>query len=173
MITSEQLFYPIKSVDNIEAMIYPSVQRSGFGDNLAMRNDVFLQKYNFVSAETKFILEEYPNHDPKSNEPTTDQVMASFYTYSYNPQTSKISYNPKVDEIFDLFKKFQDPKNPQTRFDNGPGIPKNLAFNMSDPQFIIPEYLEEFRDKNILQTDETQADEEAKKNTTIGLVDNV
>ncbi|WP_431200443.1 RES family NAD+ phosphorylase [Mucilaginibacter sp. P19] len=151
VISSEQLFYPIRSKDDVEAIIYPSVQRKGFGDNIALRNDVFLQKYFFVSAETRFILDEYIEHDPMSQEPTADQVMASFYSYSYNPITSKISYNSKVDEIFELLKKFQDPKNPQTRIDNGPDIPKNIAFNMSDPEFIIPEYLEEFRRNNNAQ----------------------
>ncbi|WP_152620321.1 RES domain-containing protein [Pedobacter lusitanus] len=173
MITSEQLFYPIQSVDNIEAIIYPSVQRSGFGDNIAIRNDIFLQKYNFVSAETRFILEEYPDHDPKSNEPTTDQVMASFYSYSYNPETGKISYNFKVDEIFGLFKTFQNPENPQTRIDNGPSIPKNIAFNMSDPEFVIPEYMDEFRHKSTVREDGTEANEDAESiNTVIGVVGN-
>jgi hypothetical protein len=98
--------------------------------------------------------------------------MASFYSYSYNPETGKISYNPKMDEMFELFKTLQNPKNPQTRIDNGPDIQKNLPFNMSDPEFIIPEYLEEFRRKRTVQEDGTSANEETKStNTLIGVVD--
>jgi hypothetical protein len=144
MISSEQLYYPIPHPDNVAAIIYPSVQRSGFGDNMAIRNDVFLDKYNFLAAETRFILEEYLNHDPKSVEPTTDQVMASLYSYAYDPATGKISYAPKMDELFKLFTNFQDPKNPQQRFDNGPNIPKNLEFNLTDLKFVPPEYLKEY-----------------------------
>ena len=165
VISSEQLFYPIPSKDNIEAIIYPSVQRKGFGDNIAIRNDIFLDKYHFVAAETRFILDEYPNPDPKSDEPTTDQVMASFYSYSFNPETRTISYSPKVDEIFGLFKSFQNPKFPQTRIDNGPDIPKNLTFNLSDPEFVIPEHLEEFRYKTPENPEKKQG-----TNTTIGII---
>ncbi|MBB5638929.1 hypothetical protein HDE68_004867 [Pedobacter cryoconitis] len=165
IISSEQLFYPIPSEDNIGAIIYPSVQRSGFGDNIAIRNDIFLEKYNFVAAETRFILEEYSNPDPKSNDPTTDQVMASFYSYSYNPKTRTISYSPKADEIFGLFKSFQNPNNPQTRIDNAPDIPKNLAFNMSDPGFVIPQYLNEFRHKGAENNEKSEED-----NTVIGTI---
>mgnify|MGYP004721251805 CR=1 FL=1 len=111
---------------------------------MAIRNDVFLDKYNFLATETRCILEEYLDHDPKSPEPTTDQVMASLYSYAYDKATGKISYASKMDELFHLFTKLQNRKNHQRRFDNGPDIPKNLEFNLSDPKFVPPDYLKEY-----------------------------
>lgn len=150
---SDQLYYPVpgNNDDAVEAIIYPSVQRAGYGDNIAIRNDRVLEKYHFVSAETRFILDEFENLDPMVHLPTTDQVMGSFYSYSLNHETGEISYGEKVDELFGIFKMMQDPKNPQQRIDNGPDIPKNISFNLSSPDYKIPDYLQEFNAKRVVK----------------------
>ena len=43
-LSSSQLFYPVESDKNIEAIIYPSVQRKKFGVNIALKNELLLEK---------------------------------------------------------------------------------------------------------------------------------
>ena len=131
LLSSEQLFYPVVSNDNIQANIYPSVQKKKFGANFAVRNDLILEKYNLISVETKFILDEYENLNPASEEVTTDQLIGSFGTTAFDFETGKILYNEeKVDEIFKLFRQLQIGEGKQTRYEH-PNTPKNIAFNLS------------------------------------------
>ncbi|MCR5862816.1 hypothetical protein LRS05_12030 [Flavobacterium sp. J372] len=81
--SSEQLFYPVVSDQNFEAIIYPSVQKKKFGENFAIRNELLLDRYNLIGVETRFILDEYENLDPSSEEVTTDQVIGSFGTTEF------------------------------------------------------------------------------------------
>lgn len=130
LLSSEQLFYPIVSKKNIEAIIYPSVQKKKFGENLAIRNDLIFEKYNLIGVETRFILDEYENLDPTSDEVTTDQLIGSFVTTAFDFKNGKILYNEKVDEIFKLFRQLQTGEGKQVRFEHQ-NTPKNMRFNFT------------------------------------------
>lgn len=130
LLSSEQLFYPVVSGNNIEGIIYPSVQKKKFGHNFAIRNELILDRYNLIGVETRFILEEYENLDPASNDVTTNQIIGSFGTTEFNFRTGKILYKENVDEIFSLFRKMQTEPNNQVRYEHD-GIPMNIAFNLS------------------------------------------
>ena len=130
LLSSEMLFYPIVSDNNIEAIIYPSVQKKKFGQNFAIRNDLIFERYNLVGVETRFILDEYENLDPASDEVTTDQLIGSFGTTAFDFDSGKILYNEKVDELFKLFRDLQTGEGKQVRY-NHPNTPKNIAFNLT------------------------------------------
>lgn len=129
VLSSEQLFYPVVSKENFEAIIYPSVQKKKFGENIAIRNELILERYNLIAVETRFILDEYDNLDHTSDEVTTDQLIGSFYTTKFDFTTGKILYNKKVDEVFLLFRQLQM-NGKQERY-NHAGTPKNITFNLS------------------------------------------
>ena len=131
LLSSEQLFYPVVFPENIEAIIYPSVQKKKFGANFAIRNDLIFERYNLIGVETRFILDEYENLDPSSEEVTTDQLIGSFGTTAFDFKTGKILYNEeKVDEIFTLFRQLQTGEGKQVRYEH-PNTPKNIAFNLT------------------------------------------
>ena len=130
LLSSEQLFYPVVSDKNFEAIIYPSVQKKKFGENFAIRNELILERYNLIAVETRFILDEYENLDPASDEVTTDQIIGSFGTTEFDFKTGKILYNEKADEIFQLFRMMQTGPNKQVRYEHE-GVPKNITFNLS------------------------------------------
>jgi RES domain len=136
LLASEQLFYPIVSKDNIEAIIYPSVQKKKFGMNFAIRNDIIFERYNLIGVETRFILDEYENLNPESEEVTTDQLIGSFGTNAFDFTSGKILYNEeKIDEIFNLFRELQVAGGKQVRYEH-PGAPKNLTFNLSPKAYL-------------------------------------
>ena len=130
LLSSEQLFYPVVSNKNIEAIIFPSVQKKKYGKNFAIRNELILEKYNLLGVETRFILDEYENLDPKTDELTTDNLIGSFGTKTFDFTNGKILYDKKADEIFKLFRELQTGSGKQTRFDNPQNI-KTLAFDFS------------------------------------------
>jgi hypothetical protein len=135
LLSSEQLFYPVVADNNIHAFIYPSVQKKKFGSNFAIRNDLIFEKYNLIGVETRFILDEYENIDPATEELTSDQLIGSFGTEAFDFETGKILYNEKkVDEIFKLFRQLQTGKEKQVRYDHA-NTPKNLTFNLTPPTF--------------------------------------
>jgi hypothetical protein len=129
LLSSEQLFYPVVSSKNIEAMIYPSVQKKKFGHNFAIRNDIVFERYDLIGVETRFILDEYENLDPFTENVTTDQIVGSFGTEAFDFDTGKILYNDKADMLFKLLRDCQL-NGKQTRIEI-PGYPKNLSFNLS------------------------------------------
>lgn len=134
VLASEMLFYPAISKKNFEAVIYPSVQKKKYGENFAIRNDLILERYNLIGVETRFILDEYENLDPQTDEVTTDQFIASFVTKTFNWETGDILYQEeKANEILELFRRLQMDGGRQTRYEY-PGVPKNLAFDLSLPQ---------------------------------------
>ena len=124
------MFYPVVSNKNIEAIIFPSVQKKKHGKNFAIRNELILEKYNLLGVETRFILDEYENLDPKTDELTTDNLIGSFGTKTFDFKKGKILYDKKADEIFKLFRELQTGSGKQTRFDNPQNI-KTLAFDFS------------------------------------------
>lgn len=130
LLSSEQLFYPVVSDKNFEAVIYPSVQKKKFGENFAIRNELILDRYNLIGVETRFILDEYKDLNPTSDEVTTDQVIGSFVTNKFDFENGKILYDEKVDEIFKLFRMIQTSPNEQVRFEQE-NVPKNIAFHLS------------------------------------------
>ncbi|MBK9425512.1 MAG: hypothetical protein IPN54_15495 [Bacteroidetes bacterium] len=91
---------------------------------------MIFERYNLIGVETRFILDEYENLDPTTNDVTTDQVIGSFGTTEFDFKTGKILYNEKADEIFSLFRMIQTGPNKQVRYEHE-GIPKNIAFNLS------------------------------------------
>jgi len=134
LLSSELLFYPVVSDNNIEAIIYPSVQKKKFGQNFAIRNDLILERYNLIGVETRFILDEYENLDPKSDEVTTDQLIGSFGTNAFDFNSGRILYNEKADELFKLFRELQTAGGKQVRY-NHPNTPKNITFNLTPSSY--------------------------------------
>ncbi len=135
LLSSEQLFYPIPSSNNIEAILYPSVQKKKFGQNIAIRNDIIFDRYELEGVETRFILKEYDKLDPSTDELTTDDLIGSFGTKMFDFEKGKILYDDKADEIFTLFRDLQTGGAKQTRIDNPEKI-RRLAFDLS-PKGII------------------------------------
>jgi len=133
LISSDYLFYPIPSEINFEAIMYPSVQKKKFGVNFAIRNEVMLEKYNLIGVETRFILDEYQNLNPSTEEVTTDQVIGSFGTDKFDFVNGKILYDEeKANKVFEIFRSVQIGDGVQTRYEHE-GLPKNLLFNLSPP----------------------------------------
>lgn len=130
LLSSEQIFHPAVYDKNFEAIIYPSVQKKKYGENFAIRNELILERYNLIGVETRFILDEYENLDPTSDEVTTDQIIGSFGTTVFDFEKGTILYNEKVDEIFALFRKLQIGEGKQVRYEH-PDTPKNITFNLS------------------------------------------
>ena len=128
--STQQLFYPVPSDKNIEAIIYPSVQRKVVGQNMAIRNDIIFDKYDLIGIETKFILDEFENPDPASPEPTADNLIASFGTNQFDFTNGKILYHKNVDKVFDLLRMLQTGGSRQQRVPNPMGM-KNMIMNLS------------------------------------------
>ncbi|MCM4151548.1 hypothetical protein DHD05_08100 [Arenibacter sp. N53] len=128
-ISSDQLFYPIVSKLNFDAILYPSVQRKKHGWNVAIRNELILDRYNLIGVETRFILDEYSKLDHTSEEVTTDQIIGSFGTKAFDFENGKILYDEeKANKAFELFRKMQVGKGKQVRYEQV-GLPKSLMFN--------------------------------------------
>jgi hypothetical protein len=133
-ITSDQLFYPVVSDQNFEAILYPSVQRKKHGWNFAIRNDLIFEKYDLIGVETRFILDEYQDLDYKSEEVTTDQIIGSFGTEAFDFKNGKILYDEeKVNTLFPLLRKLQVDGAKQVRFKQE-GLPENIVFNLTPKQ---------------------------------------
>jgi len=134
-ISSDQMFYPVVSDLNIEAILYPSVQRKKFGWNFAIRNDLILERYNLIGVETRFILDEYANLNPESEEVITDQIIGSFGTEAFDFEYGKILYDTeKANTAFELFRNLQTGNGKQIRFEDK-GLPKNIMFNCTPTNF--------------------------------------
>jgi hypothetical protein len=129
-LSSNQLFYPVESDKNIEAIVYPSVQRKKFGDNIAMKNELILKKYDLESVETVFVLDEYENLNPESYDPTADNIVGSLITFDFDIENNKILYRDDAQKIFNMFRMLQTINSPQKRFDNPEKI-HTLRFNVS------------------------------------------
>lgn len=130
LLSSGLIFYPVVAENNFEAVLYPSVQKKKFGLNFAIRNELILEKYNLIGVETRFILDEYEDLDPTTEEVTTDQLIGSFGTEVFDFENGKILYNEKADKIFQLFRQLQTGENKQVRYGH-PDTPKNITFNLS------------------------------------------
>jgi len=137
LLSAEQLFYPIPSENNIEAIIYPSVQKKKFGHNLAIRNDIIFNKYELIGVETRFILDNYEDLDPSTDKLTTDNVIASFGTEAFDFKEGKILYDEKVNEIFPFLRKLQTLPTGQTRFSND-----NMVFNLTKGKSTVKSYID-------------------------------
>lgn len=138
LLSSEQMFYPVVADNNVEAIIYPSVQKKKFSHNIAIRNDLVLERYKLLGVETRFILDEYEDIDPSTDKLTTDDVISYFQSTKFDFQKGKILYNEKADEVFDLMRTIQLSTGKQVRFPNPQNI-KNLTFNLS-PEGDFPAY---------------------------------
>ena len=130
ILSSEQLFYPVTSPQNIEAILYPSVQKKKFGQNIAIRNDIVLDRYELEGIETRFILNEYDNVDPATEDLTTDDLIGSFGTKTFDFEKGKILWDARVDEVFKLFRNMQTQGWKQTRYETPEKI-KRLDFDLS------------------------------------------
>jgi hypothetical protein len=126
LLSSEQLFYPVVSDKNIEAIIFPSVQKKKNGKNFAIRNELIFEKYKLLGVETRFILDEYENLDPTTDNLTTDNLIGSFGTKTFDFKNGKILYDKKADEMFQFFRQLQTSGGKQTRYDS-----RTLAFDFS------------------------------------------
>jgi hypothetical protein len=138
LLSSEAIFYPVVADNNFEAIIYPSVQKKKFSYNIAIRNDVMLERYKLLGVETRFILDEYEDIDPSTDKLTTDDVIAYFQSTKFDFEKGKILYNEKADEVFELMRTIQTSEEKQQRIPNPQNI-RNLTFNLS-PEGDFPEY---------------------------------
>lgn len=128
-ISSDQLFYPVVSKLNFEAILYPSVQRKKHGWNVAIRNELILERYNLIGVETRFILDEYTNLDHTTEMVTTDQIIGSFGTEAFDLEKGKIIYDEeKAEKAFELFRRLQVGDGKQFRFKQE-GLPENIIIN--------------------------------------------
>lgn len=107
ILSSEQLFYPIDSPDNIEAIIYPSVQRKKHGFNFAIKNDLILKYYDLVEITTRFIIEEYKDKKPNEVGPTTDDVVGSIRGKDFDFNNNKINYADDINKLFKILRDIQ------------------------------------------------------------------
>ncbi len=131
LLSSGLIFYPVVADNNFEAILYPSVQKKKHGVNFAIRNELILEKYNLIGVETRFILDEYENLDPTTEEVTTDQLIGSFGTKAFDFENGKILYDEEgADKLFKLFRELQIGEGKQTRFEQE-GVPKNITFNLT------------------------------------------
>jgi hypothetical protein len=128
LLSSEQLFYRVPAPHNIEAIIYPSVQKKKYGTNFAIRNDLILERYNLIGVETRFILDECDNLNPESDELTSDNLISSFGTTTFDFENGKILYKEDVDRVFKMFRDLQLNGKNQIRLDKER---RNLTFDMS------------------------------------------
>lgn len=130
LLSSEQLFYPVVADNNVEAIIYPSVQKKKFSYNIAIRNDLMLERYKLLGVETRFILDEHKDIDPSTDKLTTDDIISYFQCTKFDFEKGKMLYNEKADEVFELMRTIQTAKEKQVRFPN-PENTRNLTFNLS------------------------------------------
>ncbi|SHM43084.1 RES domain-containing protein [Flavobacterium chilense] len=134
-ISSDQLFYPVVSELNFDAILYPSVQRKKHGWNVAIRNELILERYNLIGVETRFILDEYDILDHTSEEVTTDQIIGSFGTEAFDFENGKILYDEeKANKAFKIFRMLQVGEGKQIRNEEE-GLPKNLLFNFTPQNY--------------------------------------
>jgi len=147
VLSSDQLFYPVDSKDNIEAILYPSVQRKKMGQNFAIKNDLIFEKYDLTSVETKFILHEYDDLNPISDEPTTDSLIGSFGTEVFDFEKGKILYSEDAPRIFELFRRLQISGGKQTRYD---AKIKSMPFNLSPKGMVSIPKVKKLKKKNKL-----------------------
>lgn len=131
LLSSEVLFYPIKSENNIEAIIYPSVQKKKFGYNIALRNDIIFEKYDLTGTETRFVLEEYNDINPETDDLISDYLISSIGTDTFDFEKGEILYHEKVKETFDLLRMIQTSPGKQIRLPVPENINKNIIFNLS------------------------------------------
>lgn len=136
LISSEILLNPLNSKNYIDAIIYPSVQKKKYGHNIAIRNDKIFEKYELIGVETRFILDEIPNINPKTNDLISDYIIGSIGTETFNIKKGKILYSKKVEETFDLLRMLQTNGSKQIRYDIPENYPKNLIFNLSENSSI-------------------------------------
>lgn len=115
-LSSEQLFYPIESDKNIEAIAYPSVQRKLNGYNLALRNDVLFKKYDLVNVTTRWIIEEVENIEPSSDERIIDDLISSIIIKEFDFEKDKIIYPDGILDKFVFFRYLQNLPGKQERF---------------------------------------------------------
>ena len=131
LLSSEFLFYPVHSENNIEAIIYPSVQKKKFGYNFAIKNDLIFERYDLVGLETRFVLDENPNINPETNDLTSDYIIASIGTETFDLKSGKILYSDKVKETFEFLRMLQTSEGKQQRLDVPDNVSKNMVLNLS------------------------------------------
>jgi hypothetical protein len=135
-LSSQFLFYPVPSPKNIEAILYPSVQKKKFGHNVAILNDIILDRYDLLFVETRFIVEEYIDTNPESYDLPSDHLIASFVTESFDFKNGTILYNPLVDEIFAFFRKLQELPDGQQRLSK-----ENIRFDLTAGRNSVQSFL--------------------------------
>jgi hypothetical protein len=142
ILSSEQLFYPIYYDQIIEAIIYPSVQRKMKGQNVALRNDLIFEKYDLIEMTTRFIVEDYKDTDPHSNDIPFDDLIASITIKDFDFENGKIIYPTEFEDKFELFRYLQQLDKKQMRFINeedSDEFLKNLKFEKAQNSIQILE----------------------------------
>lgn len=122
ILSSEQLFYPIASDNNIEAIVYPSVQRHMHGQNFAIRNDIIFEKYDLIEVTTRFIIEQYENMRPEETKPPYNSLIAAVTIKDFDFTKGLIKYSSDIFNKFDFLRNLQSNiisgKSEQIRFEN-------------------------------------------------------
>lgn len=122
VISSNQLFYPIASKINIEAIIFPSVQRELNGHNIAIKNDLILDYYHLKGVKTAFVTKELLNVNPKEDIQITENILFEPTTIDIDIAKGRINHKAELIQKFDLLREMQLDiiANPETevRFEN-------------------------------------------------------
>ena len=119
VLACEQLFYPVSSADNIEAIEYPSVQRKMNGHNIAIKNDLILDRYIIESITTRWIIDELPDVDPQRRDMPIDDLISSIEIKDFDCETGEIKYPQGICEKFVFLRYLQMLPGKQTRFKPG------------------------------------------------------
>ncbi|WP_426292687.1 RES domain-containing protein [Dyadobacter endophyticus] len=131
LLSSDQLFYPVASDGDVEAIIYPSVQRKKKGTNFAIRNDLIFKYYDLVHVETEFILNPYHNPDYEKATRTVDRVIASMATDEFDYGKGKVLYNVvKANDTFTFLNQLHAFGDKQVRTSDS-GVPQNIVLDVS------------------------------------------
>jgi hypothetical protein len=107
IISSNQLFYPIESEQNIEAIMFPSVQRELNGYNVAIKNSLILDYYNLKGVKTAFVTKELENINPKENIEITENMLFEPRTTDIDLLNQKINHKKELVEKFSFLRKMQ------------------------------------------------------------------
>ena len=116
-LSSSFLFYPIPSEDNVEAIIYPSIQKKLQGRNIALKNELIFEKYNILEITTRFVIGELDGLHWSSKRPTTENLLPSFSFKSLDFNSGKISdVTEEAKSIFPKIREIQMLSGKQTIF---------------------------------------------------------
>jgi len=104
---SSKLFQPGPDDFRIEAIVYPSIQRKYGVTNLAILNEIILERFDPVAITTHDVVETYYDKDPQSNESVLGVFPAFSRITEFDIPNDKIIYPDPKAELAELLKKLR------------------------------------------------------------------